>query len=187
MSRPPAARAKALDAFTTILISSGERAATLEAVAHEAGISKGGLLYHFGSKEELIAGLVERLGALIREDVEEMRADPHGPTAYLLRTSTEFDTAFEEAYIAVATLAQSGHDGAARMLREADSAWFTEVLHEVGDAAVARAVVLLSDGIYSHAAIQRGPTGHDVEELRELIDQLLATRGRQSTTPGSRG
>ena len=34
---------------------------TLEAVAHEAGVSKGGLLYHFPSKEALISGMVGRL------------------------------------------------------------------------------------------------------------------------------
>lgn len=176
MSRPPTARAKALDAFTQILVSSGERSATLEAVAQTAGISKGGLLYHFASKDDLVAGLVDRLRALIREDVELMRADEQGATAYLLRTSVQFDTAFEEVYIAVSTLAQSGHAGAAEVLQEADTAWFTAVLEELGDEAVARAVVLLSDGIYAHAAIQRGPTGHDVEELRGLISQLLAAR-----------
>src|SRR5699024_3588223 len=61
MARPPAARSRALDAFARILVSHGERAATLEAVAETAEISKGGLLYHFGSKDELVAGLVERL------------------------------------------------------------------------------------------------------------------------------
>ena len=34
---------------------------TLQAVADEAGVSKGGLLYHFSSKSELVRGLVERL------------------------------------------------------------------------------------------------------------------------------
>ncbi len=34
---------------------------TLEAVAKEAGVSKGGLLYHFPSKEALIQGMVERM------------------------------------------------------------------------------------------------------------------------------
>src|SRR5690606_13182471 len=43
----PAARAKVLDAFVSILLEHGERAATLDAVAAAAGVSKGGLLYHF--------------------------------------------------------------------------------------------------------------------------------------------
>ena len=34
---------------------------TLEAVAREAGVSKGGLLYHFPSKEALISGMIGRL------------------------------------------------------------------------------------------------------------------------------
>lgn len=178
MSRPPAARGKALAAFASILGSSGERAATIEAVAAEAGISKGGLLYHFGSKDELIAGLVAYLRELIREDIAAMEADQAGAVDYLLRTSAQFDTDFEGVYIAVATLAQSGHPDAVTALAEADQAWYETVLAQVGDEAVARAVVLISDGIYSHAAIQQGPTGHDVDELRGLIDELLAARGK---------
>lgn len=50
MPRPPLAREKVLDAFEAILIDDGERAATLEATAKAAGVSKGGLLYHFRSK-----------------------------------------------------------------------------------------------------------------------------------------
>lgn len=34
---------------------------TLEAVAEEAGVSKGGLLYHFPSKEALIQGMIEQM------------------------------------------------------------------------------------------------------------------------------
>lgn len=178
MARPPAARAKALSAFTQILVTSGERAATLDAVAAAAEISKGGLLYHFGSKDELAAGLVEHLRELIRADIELMAADPEGAVAYLLRTSAAFESDFENVYIAVATLAQSGDEGAAKVLREADEAWFETVNAEISDPAVARAVVLLSDGIYAHAAVAQGPTGHDVDELRELVRQLLDARAR---------
>lgn len=179
MARPPAARSRALDAFARILVSHGERAATLEAVAEAAEISKGGLLYHFGSKDELVAGLVERLRELIVEDVAEMNADPQGPTSYILRTSAEFDTEFEQVYIAVVTLAQSGHAEARRALDEADSAWVEAVTEEIGDGAVARAAVLISDGIYAHAAVQRGPTGHDIDELRGLVAELVAARQRK--------
>ncbi|WP_337479241.1 TetR family transcriptional regulator [Microbacterium yannicii] len=50
MSRPPLAREKVLDAFERILIDEGERAATMDAAARAAGVSKGGLLYHFASR-----------------------------------------------------------------------------------------------------------------------------------------
>ncbi len=58
MSRPPLAREKVLDAFEAILVDDGERAATMDATARSAGVSKGGLLYHFASKELLEAGLI---------------------------------------------------------------------------------------------------------------------------------
>lgn len=176
MVQPSTARARALDSFARILVSSGERAATLEAVAESAGISKGGLLYHFGSKVALVTGLTDLLRELITGDLAAMSADPDGATAYLLRTSAQFDTEFEGVYIAVVTLAQSGHSEAVAVLAEADEAWTGAVTEELGDPAVARAVTLISDGIYAHAAITGAATGHDVGELRELIAQLVAAR-----------
>ena len=44
-----------------VVVEGGVSGLTLEAVAREAGISKGGLLYHFPSKEALISGMVGRL------------------------------------------------------------------------------------------------------------------------------
>jgi AcrR family transcriptional regulator len=54
-------RDELLDAAEQVLSRGGPQALTLQAVADEAGVSKGGLLYHFSSKSELVRGLVERL------------------------------------------------------------------------------------------------------------------------------
>ncbi|ACB84217.1 TetR/AcrR family transcriptional regulator [Natranaerobius thermophilus] len=61
---------------------------TLEEVAKEAGISKGGLLYHFPSKEDLIEGLVAYYEQLFTGEIEqEMGKMPEGEkrplTAYI--------------------------------------------------------------------------------------------------------
>ena len=40
-------RRRLLDAATAVVRRDGARALTLDAVAAEAGVSKGGLLYHF--------------------------------------------------------------------------------------------------------------------------------------------
>jgi len=45
------ARDRVLDAYETLLIESGPAATTLDAVAAAARVSKGGLLYHFASKD----------------------------------------------------------------------------------------------------------------------------------------
>ena len=59
----------------------GAQALTLDAVAAEAGVSKGGLLYHFATKRELLdamlAGWLEEFGAEI-EAAREGRAFAHG-------------------------------------------------------------------------------------------------------------
>jgi AcrR family transcriptional regulator len=60
MPCPPAARVATLDAADALLAEEGIAAFTLEAVAARAGISKGGLLYHFPTKEALLAGLMRR-------------------------------------------------------------------------------------------------------------------------------
>ncbi|MED3125095.1 TetR/AcrR family transcriptional regulator [Bacillus wiedmannii] len=51
-------RQKILAAASQIVQCKGVAKLTLEAVAKEAGISKGGLLYHFSTKEALIEGMI---------------------------------------------------------------------------------------------------------------------------------
>ncbi|MFC7648177.1 TetR/AcrR family transcriptional regulator [Streptosporangium lutulentum] len=50
-----------MDAAEDLLCDQGSQSLTLAAVAERAGCSKGGLLYHFSTKEALIKGMVERL------------------------------------------------------------------------------------------------------------------------------
>ncbi|MGO4494123.1 TetR/AcrR family transcriptional regulator, partial [Arthrobacter sp. 2YAF22_2] len=92
MARKPVAREAVLDAFESLLIAEGERAATLDAVARLAGVSKGGLLYHFPNKEAMIAVLLERLDRLLAEDLDAMAAAPEGAAAYFIRSSVWADT-----------------------------------------------------------------------------------------------
>lgn len=56
----PGKRRAILDAADTVVRRDGVEALTLEAVAREAHVSKGGLLYHFPNKDALIAGLIAR-------------------------------------------------------------------------------------------------------------------------------
>src|SRR3954462_3271938 len=58
----PRARTKdrLLDAAAQVVHRDGAQALTLDAVAAEAEVSKGGLLYHFKSKNELVQAMVER-------------------------------------------------------------------------------------------------------------------------------
>lgn len=53
-------RSQILDAAEAVVMRDGVRNLTLDAVAAHAGVSKGGLLYHFRSKEDLAAAMIER-------------------------------------------------------------------------------------------------------------------------------
>ena len=54
--------------------------ATLDAVAAAAQVSKGGLLYHFASKDALAAGLLERLRERSAADADAIRRPPTAPS-----------------------------------------------------------------------------------------------------------
>lgn len=71
---------KLLDAAETVVERQGIANLTLEAVALEAGLSKGGLLYHFPSKDRLVEALVARSARSWRQCFSEgyERAEP-GP------------------------------------------------------------------------------------------------------------
>jgi len=49
-----------LDAAEAIVVAQGAVRLTLDAVAREAGVSKGGVMYHFPSKNALLEALVSR-------------------------------------------------------------------------------------------------------------------------------
>ena len=56
---PTDTRTRILDAAGRILVRDGSDGFTIAAVAKEAGVSKGGLFYHFESKDQLITGLIQ--------------------------------------------------------------------------------------------------------------------------------
>lgn len=178
MPRPPLAREKVLDAFEEILIADGERAATLDATAKAAGVSKGGLLYHFASKDDLEAGLLARLDHLTTLDLERMTTAAEGPVAYYVRTSVMEDDALDRALIAATRLAQGGSTSAADMLRETRRRWAETIRPHVRDTASLDLVMLVSDGLYFNNSLDvHGPERlvPRSDELEALIALVLKT------------
>jgi AcrR family transcriptional regulator len=68
-------RSQLLDAAEAVVTRDGVRSLTLDAVAAQSGISKGGLLYHFRSKEDLAAAMIERSIAWFDDALAEAGAD----------------------------------------------------------------------------------------------------------------
>ena len=175
------ARERVLSAYEELLINEGPRGATLDAVTALAGVSKGGLLYHFKNKEALAAALITRLQELAAEDIRAMAADPEGPSRYLVRESVYVGSALDRALIGVVRLAQASDAEASAVLERIHRDWMDLVLAEVGSPAIARAIVLLGDGLYYNEGLPGGwprekssSTAESVAELLEVVEVLKA-------------
>ncbi|MCP3424640.1 TetR/AcrR family transcriptional regulator [Rothia sp. AR01] len=168
------ARSKILDAYESILIEEGERAATLDAVAARAEVSKGGLLYHFRDKNALAEGILGRLQEMAEEDVAAMRAAPDGCSAYYVRTSVYEESGLDRALVATLQLGQEAHPRARQVIEEIHERWLELIVEEVGNRAIARAILLIGDGLYYTAALTSGlGPAESVEDRRAEIEQLL--------------
>jgi AcrR family transcriptional regulator len=66
----PSSRGSILEAAVRVAVRDGIVAMTLDAVAKEAGVSKGGLIYHFRTKDDLIAAMLEDCSTHLRRAVE---------------------------------------------------------------------------------------------------------------------
>ena len=74
-ARAAATREKLLDAAAVVAQNRGLAEFTLENVAEQAGVSKGGLLYHFASKDELIVGLLDQTLRATEIEIENRVAE----------------------------------------------------------------------------------------------------------------
>ncbi|WP_344736497.1 TetR/AcrR family transcriptional regulator [Microbacterium awajiense] len=177
MSRPPHAREGVLDAFEALLVEHGERSATMDATAKAAGVSKGGLLYHFGSKEALESGLIDRLTALVDEDIAAIESSPEGPVAYFLRSSAMANDPLDRALVAVSRLAQAGNASASAALRVVRDRWSEAIRPHVGGPVEHDLVMLVSDGLYYNSALAGSgvsgpvPTGAEMDRLIALVER----------------
>lgn len=72
----PSNRTPILEAAVRVAEAKGISGVTMEAVAEQAGLTKGGLMYHFASKEALLIGIQEHLAALWERDLEAAAGKP---------------------------------------------------------------------------------------------------------------
>src|SRR5690606_3717129 len=175
MQPAPNTRDRILDAFQGLLIDQGERAATLDAVAQRSSVSKGGLLYHFGSKDALIEGLTDRLRGLVDADIALMRSADAGPIDYFIRTSVSMEGEFDRCIVATARLAQGAHAGARDALKSAQAEWLGVITETVRDPAIARTIMLIGDGIYYNSSMGAGALA--TQEMDDLVTTVHRLAG----------
>ncbi|MFC7344997.1 TetR/AcrR family transcriptional regulator [Saccharopolyspora griseoalba] len=169
-------RERILDGYQEILIDSGSAAVTLDAVAARAGVSKGGLLYHFGSKEALLDGLLDRLVRLTAADIEHAGSAPEGVVQYYLRSSVADASMDKPAHrAAVAALRLLGSEPkVAEAMFEAGRLWSDLLAEHLDDPLTAELVGLIGDGLYLRATMGGGAEQPLLAQLPEAMRRLGA-------------
>ncbi len=179
-----AARDRILDAADELVTAAGAGNLTLDAVAHAAGVSKGGLLYHFPSKDALLAGMVERhIDQLEVRCAAELKRLPASCTAsqvkaWILGVLRAHPVRGEVGAALLAAAANSPEllDGVKRRY-----AAHVQQLASLGGHFARAAVILLAvDGLMFAEAWRITPFTADqreriVAELLQLTDEVCAT------------
>ena len=144
-----------MDAAERIVVSQGVARMTLEEVAREAKVSKGGLLYHFPSKEALIEGMIEYFVrrfdtamAFAREGDSELRgrstrAYVRASTGQTPLISTELDLANGALTAALATFPER-----LEAVREQGRRHQAEIVTDSIDPVLATIIRFAIDGIW---------------------------------------
>ncbi|QQR43412.1 TetR/AcrR family transcriptional regulator [Myxococcus xanthus] len=164
------------------VISERGAGVSLDLVAREAGVSKGGLLHHFSTREALLLGLVEHLVEEV--DVAVARALDPADTAPGSFARAWIRSTFED--LSDGTLA---HERATlvgilgtvpevvRRIREAGERWSQRLAHDGLDAQRVMLISRACDGATMASLFQRQLGQRELDEERELLLALTRETG----------
>jgi AcrR family transcriptional regulator len=177
------AKERILDAAETRLLSRGPAGLVLAAVAEEAGCSKGGLLYHFPSKDDLVDGITARMldnfdRVQEAEAARDDESDGAWSRAYLASTVTPAGRPADgSAQVMAGLLALVGNDPEKLApVRERFGAWHTRLASDGIEPETAMIVRLAADGLWLSALL--GLPSPDPQLLTRVVSRLQQmTRG----------
>ena len=161
---------KLLHAAGAVVCCDGAQALTLDAVAVEAGVSKGGLLYHFGTKRELIEALVDRWLSEFERDIDA--AGPGFVRGYVLASDPEGQIADELGLLA----ALVADPAVLRTVRERYAIWQDRVEREGSDPVDATVARLAADGLWLAELLGLAPPRGRLRE--QVLSRLLELAGQ---------
>ena len=144
---------------------------SLDAVAAEAGLSKGGLIHHFRSRAALLDGLVER--ELDRVDAALTKAADRGGAARMWLELASPNTQVIEVYRAMDVVLKALSSGGSTLPKAVAVRlvhWDELLARELGDADRALVVRLVGDGLLLNA-ISGTPLAQ--ERVADLVDHLV--------------
>jgi AcrR family transcriptional regulator len=175
-------RGALLDAAEAVVARQGVANLTFDAVAAEAGMSKGGLLYHFPTKDRLIEAMVKRAAENWRACwMGSYENEPEGPgrmTRGLLKHCLSNAQSWTEqlrrsSYAVFAALAQN--PSLIEPMRTTYSDLHRRIAEDGLPPGVGEAVVTAIDGLWLYWVLGLVPVDQDLmNRLRAALEEMLA-------------
>ncbi len=154
MSKGSDTRRRIIDAAEEVVLRDGVGRLTLDAAAAEAGLSKGGVLYHFASRDALVAGMVDRIVDEFDGDLAEKMGDATSPGAFTrayIRSTLEpgrAERTREDRLGAALIAAVAAQPELIRPLQRAFDRWQARIEADGIDPARATLLRLAADGLW---------------------------------------
>lgn len=172
----PSSKTAILDAAVAVVEAHGITAVTFDSIAAASGITRGGILYHFRSRDELVGAIHEH----VAEQWEQQLEAACGKTA-AEATPTERLVAYVRVCATSATradlqlLLDSTHGEHRRAWSRVMERWVPQSTDEQADAVDARTIALLAaDGLWVSEAVGQAPIPRERRaRIAERIVDLL--------------
>jgi AcrR family transcriptional regulator len=169
-----------LDSAEQIILRDGIMHLTLDAVAVESAMSKGGLLYHFHSKDDLIRSMIRRLHEQYEAEVARVAAEDPNPVGRKVRAMLRVSFPKEpcehcmrmERVAAALLAAVATNPGLLDDTRKHSADTERELLNDGLDPVLAMVIHCAADGIWMSGLFG---LEHPAGSLRtQVIERLLA-------------
>jgi AcrR family transcriptional regulator len=166
-------RERLLDAAAGVVRRDGAHALTLDAVAAAAGVSKGGLLYHFRSKRDLLDAMIERWVQGWQDHIDAAAGEDGFAAGYVNATDRGgADPGQREAEFGLLA-ALIAEPEVLEVVRQRYTVWQARLEDEGGDPIAATVARLAADGLWLADLLGFSPPQGELrnqvmERLREL-------------------
>lgn len=174
-TRSERSRAAAIQAALAIIARDGPGRLTLDAIARESGISKGGVMHHFRTKEAVVTALLEHLTERFGKFTQDYLAEigPDKPGAILesqIATLRESIATPHSAFLAILGAVAENPELLARN-RDKDIETLEVVRAEAADPDLAVLRLMAARGLHLMSLLGICPVS--AEERDRLFDRLL--------------
>ena len=181
-------KARIIDAAEEVVLREGVAHLTLDAAAAEAGLSKGGVLYHFPTRDALVAGMVDKIIGEFDRDIEARQADRGAPgsftRAYIRATMSPISSTPERQDRLGAALiaAAAAEPELLAPLQAAAGRWQRSLESDGLDPTVATVLRLACDGLWLCDLFGLAPPSAALRaSLRDQLDVIVSQALTEAT------